>query len=530
MATSARSATRRRVIRRLAIAAIAGAVIAVTIGLGAHNAFWVAFLGAAGIVAGLALAPRPSRLTEMPEWELAGGAPGVRVHVESITRSALNSASVQPTSVTARVTPADDTSYRTTWITSMTKSYTDAVLSSGGGKLLPESVPPRPTGGRRSSTPQFADYPGRWALIYPAVTVGVCAAVLFGVPTDVWRVDAKLPSASTFGGGSHSDDGGGRTTDNAAESLDARLKAMIGKMRAIAPATVATTLSVRLTDSGSDYGSFYDPGTGQEISLYRTSDGDFAEPQRRATTQRDDDAFDLTPFTATKIDSIVAAMKMQLAKAGVSATAGTVEFRRTSTASSVGVLKVSFDTDVGVPSTEMQAHADGTVAEYFNPGDFPTSFRVAREALVSQRVPLNSPVLERFEVRGTAPATPTMYAGSIQSSGGVYIQYRSTASSGSVAVVPGQFPQVQRWSGRSGPPEHGFSFGDLGAPIFESVRTQAMQRGGIKAFDRDAIDIEAVDDTAYDVPPPFIRVSMSKSDAASGRYSMTAKFLLSDYH
>ncbi|GAB20047.1 hypothetical protein GOEFS_105_00580 [Gordonia effusa NBRC 100432] len=435
MAMFPRFSTRRRVTVRLLTAVTSGVIIAVSIGLGAHNPVWVAILGGCGIVAGLAISPRPSRLTEVRQWELAGSAPGTRVQVESVTRSAINATSVQPTSVTATVTPAGDVSYRTTWITAMNKSFADSLLSSGDAKLLPVSVPPRPARGRRTTTPQFSNYPGAWAVIYPAVTLVVCAIVLFGVPATAWQVNVSLPSISTSG----SESPGESSSTASDRNLNSRLRALIDKMRTIAPTTVRTALSIRLGESGSDYADFYDPDTGQQISLYRQSDGEFSEPTRRASQSRDDDTFDPNQFLTTDLAAVVTTTEDALARAARPTTVDDIAITKPYDYEKP-LISVSFeDSDID----DMEADANGVVAEYFDPGDFATSFRIARDALIAQRLPLSMKIFDRFEIRGTAPSTPIMFAGSIQNSGGVLLDFTTTTRWGDIALRPGQFPRVR---------------------------------------------------------------------------------------
>ncbi|MFW0790814.1 hypothetical protein [Gordonia sp. CPCC 205333] len=521
MAMFPRFSTRRRVTIRLVVAAIAGVIIAVSIGLGAHNPLWVAILGGFGIVAGLAISPRPSRLTEMQHWELAGSAPGTRVQVESVTRSAINATSVQPTSVTATITPTGDVSYWTTWITAMNKSFAESLLSTGNAKILPVSVPPRPARRRRAKPPQFGDYPGAWAVIYPAVTLVVCAVVLFGVPATAWHVTVSLPSVSS---GSDSLDDTSRTA--ADRNLNSRLRALVDEIRTIAPTTVRTALNIRLGETGSDYADFYDPDTGQQISLYRQSDGEFSEPTRRATQSRDDDTFDPAQFLNTDLAAVVTTTQDALARAGKPTTVDDIAITKPYDYEKP-LISISFeDSDID----DMEADADGKVAEYFEPADFATSFRIARDALIAQRLPLSMKIFDRFEIRGTAPSTPIMFAGAIQNSGGVLIDFTTTTRWGDVALRPGQFPRVSNHLAARQLPTGGFSFDQLNSTVFDSIRAQAMARGNVKSFDRNAIDIEATNSSSSDADPPFIRVKMSKAEAASGRYSMAGIFLLAGYY
>lgn len=518
---------RRRVASRLLIAVLAGLVLGACIGLGAHNAIWVAIVACVGIVGALAITPRPSRLTEIPQWELAGSSAGTRVRVDGVTRSSMNAASVQPTLVSGTVLPDDDVEYRASWTTSMTKSYADAVLSSGSAKLSPGSVPPRTD--RGASAPSFNTQPGKWALIYPGVTLLSCAALLFGVPASAWHINVSMPTAGISSNAGQRNDGVVAPTTKDKGSLDDRLHAIIERAQALQPGATRTALSIRLDKSGYDYADFFDTNTGEQLSLYRMSNGEWLEPKRASTTQREDDSFDLATFHNTGLGQIVQGMHTKLHASGVDGDFDGVKIDRPYRAPA-GIITTQFETDSIVNSVSMQARADGTIAEFFNPGDFTTSFRLAKAALIEARLPLNQPIFSRFEIRGTASTTPTMFAGSIQNSGGVLMDFATGSRSGSLAIVPGEFPELSEYRGGGSPDDAAISFNQVQPGVFESVRKQAMARGRVAAFDRNAIDIEAVSTSSYDVPPPFIRVEMSKSDAASGRYSMTGKFLLPDYH
>lgn len=514
MAMFVRFSARRRVAKRLLGATAAGLIIAVSIGLGAHNAVWVAVLGCFGIVAGLAVAPRPSRTAELPEWELAGSSPGTRVRVDSITRSAVNAESTQPTVVSGRIAPVDDADYRATWITSMSKSHTAMLINSGTAKLLPVSVPPR-----QGTPPRFGDHPGIWAVIYPAVTLAACAALLFGVPANVWHVDVPTPQWSS------DDDAADVQTNAADENLNTRLNAMVGEMSSLG----STALRIQFTDSG-DYGTFYNPDTGNQVSINRSADGKFGTRRESSSTQRDDDTFNSAAFAATDLTALVAAMQRRLERITGPTTLRTLELTR-SADSAEPIATATFEHTASSSRTfTVAARPDGTVAEYFNPGDFVKAFELARDALTAQQIPLTRPVITRFEIRGTAQATPIMYAGAIQNSGGVLIDYTTPTKRGDIVLVPGEFPEVRTTVGTFRPPDDGVTFTQLSPAVFNSVRAQAMSRGKVRAFDRDAVDIEAVDDDHYDVPAPFIRIVMSRSDAAAGRYSMTGKFLAPGYY
>ncbi|MBD0862701.1 hypothetical protein IA539_16005 [Gordonia sp. zg691] len=109
MTPTPRSTFRWRLIRTV----ISGVLVATGIGLGAFNAWWVAlFFGVPLVVAGLAVSPRPSRVSELPEFRRGVTADASRVEVEALTRSSLDAGDLQPSMVTATISPPDDTPYR----------------------------------------------------------------------------------------------------------------------------------------------------------------------------------------------------------------------------------------------------------------------------------------------------------------------------------------------------------------------------------------------------------------------------------
>src|SRR5690349_8641657 len=133
-------------------AAVAGVVLAAGIGLGAYNPWWMAvFVAVPLIITGLLIAPRPTRLSGLTPFQ-----PGALEHyapaqIEALTRSSLSNDDMQPTLVTATLSPANDTSYRARWMTSMSRKDFQALIDRPRTALAPETLPPREAG----RTPDF---------------------------------------------------------------------------------------------------------------------------------------------------------------------------------------------------------------------------------------------------------------------------------------------------------------------------------------------------------------------------------------
>lgn len=134
---------------------------------------------------------------------------------------------------------------------------------------------------------------------------------------------------------------------------------------------------------------------------------------------------------------------------------------------------------------------DGTVGEIFDPADFIVSFDKAREALALAGIAPSDRVLTNFEIRGTHRATPTAHASELQSSGGVLLEFDTGDRSGQIVIVPGALPTVIDNSYHGG--SHTFAFDDIERGAFEFVRAQAMQRGALEPYEREAVEIWLVD-------------------------------------
>ncbi len=112
----------KRTVARVGQAGAAGVLIALGIGLGAYNSWWVALLASLPlIVGGVALMPRPSRVSELDPFAEHTLGEMVPVRVDALTRSSLAEDDLQPTLVTATISPPHDTAYQARWITSMSR-------------------------------------------------------------------------------------------------------------------------------------------------------------------------------------------------------------------------------------------------------------------------------------------------------------------------------------------------------------------------------------------------------------------------
>ncbi|OHV05278.1 hypothetical protein [Mycobacterium talmoniae] len=490
-------------------AGVAGALIAAGIGLGAYNAWWVALCIAVPLViAGLLVAPRPSRLSELPVFRPATGAPSAPIRVDALTRSSLATADLQPTLVTATISPPNDTAYQARWIASMSRgdfrSLTDSPLTA----LPPDRLPPRAP----NRTPDFADQPGKWAVIYPGITVVATLAVLFGVG-DAWHVSISLPSAPAVHRPAE--------TDKKATDLDARRDAMVRAVTAkLGPTAPENLLDLRFTDSGSDYGTVFNPANGDATTVYISSSGDVyttAVPN----TLRKTSTFAADDLASTSLTAVADKMAQQFRSAGKENRLETLEIKRSGPEQPI-MLTGTFSGPNTFPfSRTIDARPDGTIAELFDPSDFAVSFRRAREALQSAGIAPSDRVVTTLQIRGITENTPNLHASEIQNSGGVLVEFESDDRSGSIVIVPGHFPEI---TDRSGSASDGFAFDDVSPATFDSVRAQAMQRGSLEPYESRAVDIE-MSDPRTDRFGLAIRIELAGVDAAAGTYSPTGEFL-----
>ncbi|MGH7290688.1 MAG: hypothetical protein ACREJT_05735, partial [Myxococcota bacterium] len=456
---------------RVAQAGAAGVLIALGIGLGAYNAWWVALLISIPlIVAGFVITPRASRISELGAFEYVTPPPqSVPIRVDALTRSSLTDDDLQPTLVTATIHPPNDTAYQARWITSMLRDQFQSLTDNPVTALPPKRLPPRDA----TSTPGFGDQPGKWAVIYPVVTILVALTVLFGVG-NAWHI--SIPTTST--------PAAPRAVDTGHRSKDMNLNARRdGMIRAITeqfgPAAANNLLDLRFTGSGSDYGTVLDPTNGDATIVYLNNNADaFTTPS--AQVQRKDSTFTAGDIASTDLTAIADKMVQQVESAGRLGDLDTLEIQRSGPGAPL-ILTGTF----GIKTID--ALPDGTVGEIFDPADFTVSFQRARDALTLAGIAPSDRVLTNFEIRGTHRATPIAHAGELQTSGGVLFEFQTDDRAGQIIVVPGELPEVTDESPHWRPQT--FAFDDVSQEAFESVRAQAMQRGALEPYEREAVEI-----------------------------------------
>ncbi|WKG05758.1 hypothetical protein [Mycolicibacterium sp. HK-90] len=481
-------------------AGAAGALIGIGIGLGAYNAWWVAVLVSIPlIVAGVAIAPRPSRTSELAVFEGRAYPQAVPVRVDALVRSSLADDDLQPTLVSARISPPHDTDYQARWIASMSRGNFRSLTENPVTALPPDQLPERGASG----TQGFDEHPGTRAALYPVVTMLVTLAVLFGVG-EAWHVSFDRPASP--------EPRADTATKSKSMNLNARRDGMI---RAIAeqfgPAATNNLLDLRFTGSGSDYGTVLDPTNGDTTIVYINNGGDaFTTPSTQV--RRKDSTFLATEIASTDLDAIAEKMAQNADAAG---RRGDFEIKRSGPGAPV-ILTGRFG------GKSINGLPDGTVGEVFDPADFPVSFERAREALALAGIAPSDRVLTNFEIRGTHRATPTAHASAVQTRGGVLLEFDTGERSGEIVVVPGELPEVTDKSYHSGAQR--FAFDDIDLEAFESVRTQAMQRGVLEPYEREAVDIWMTD-REIDQHRLAIRIELAGVDAATGTYSVSGEFL-----
>lgn len=498
---------------RLIRAALAAVLIACGIGLGAHNAWWVALaFGVPLIVVGWLLVPRASRTSELRVFGRGETARSVPISVSALTRSTATAIDTQPTLVTATIAPPDDTAYEARWLTAMSRSDLASLVEHPDTRIPSDALPHRDP----AATPEFDDKPGPAAFWYPAITIVVAAAVLFGVSPETWTIDTH-GFTSAFGG---------KPTNDPAD-VQRRVTDLVDHISAMGSQAAGHVLQIGIEQSGADRAMIYDPETGQAISVWRSSVGsDWQEPTRSSTPLRTGDSFPVTEIADTDVATMIEGMRRELEGAPTHVDPTFVGLTVKRPGRGRPVLFTGGFGDGSIADADIEARPDGTIAEFFEPGDFDASFRIMRAAMGDVGLPTGQPNLRRFEIRGIADNTPVMYAGTIQNSGGVLIEFQSPGHSGTVAVVPGQFPEVYE-SPTGGPGD--FSFDEVSPAVFEKVRADAMRRGNVDAFDRNAVDIQMW--TVFQPDnKPVIMVEMAREDASAGTYSPTGDLIEAGVH
>lgn len=499
----------KRTVVHVGQAGAAGALIAAGIGLGAYNAWWVALLVSIPlIVAGLAIAPRPSQLSELEAFEHGVPPRLVPVRVDALTRSSRTDDDLQPTLVTATISPPHDTAYQARWIASTSRDNFRLLTDNPVTALSPDRLPPRHAG-HAGRTPEFDDNPGKRAAVYPVVTILVALTALFGVG-DAWHVSIGSPAASPAP----------RAVDTGDDSKHMNLNARRdGMLRAITehfgPAAANNLLDLRFTDSGSDYGTVLDPTNGDATILYINNAGD-AFPTPSAQVLRKDSTFTASDIASSDLTAIADEMAQRAGRPGAR---GTLQIKRSGPGAPVLVTGTFGGTTIDAPP-------DGTVGEIFNPADFAVSFQKARQALALAGIAPSDQVLTNVAIRGSHRATPNAHASEIQTNGGVLLEFQTGDRSGRIVVAPGELPEVvdeTDHSARHRGPQT-FAFDDVSQEVFEFVRAQAMQRGALEPYESEAVHIWMTD-REIDQFRLAIRIELAGVAAATGTYSVTGEFL-----
>ncbi|GAB90489.1 hypothetical protein [Gordonia rhizosphera] len=301
--------------------------------------------------------------------------------------------------------------------------------------------------------------------------------------------------------------------------LASRTRDVLTHIVGIGPTASDNILTISLDDDGTSRAEVYDPTSGQALSLWKYGGRGWQDPRRTPTVKRRPDTFRADEIAGTDVTAMATTMQSRLGPAGEDL--DLTDFAINRPVRGHPVALVGGFGDSGIPDIHIAGRPDGTVADFFDPGDFDTSFRLARAALAEANLAADRDNLRRFEIRGTAPNTPTMYAGRIQSSGGVLIEYTEPGRSGTVTVVPGEFPEVAEYPGTS---QGSFSFDDVSPEVFEAVREEAMARGGVDAFDREAVDIQMTSIFQTD-GRPVIQVELAGESASAGAYSVDGEFV-----
>lgn len=487
---------------RVVRAGVSGVVIGIGVGVGAYNAWWLALcLSVPLVMVGLWVAPRPSRVSDLDAFEPGPREHAVPIRVDALTRSSLTDEDLQPTLVTATVSPPHDTEYRARWIAPMSSAQFRSLTASPATALAPDRLPPRDG----SRAPDFGDQPGGWTVVYPVVTILVALSVLLGVG-DAWHISFDRPAAPAPPA-----DG----TTAKAMDLNSRRD---GMLRAITeqfgPAAANNLLDLRFTGSGSDYGTVLDPTNGDTTIVYVNNGGDaFTTPS--AQVRRKDSTFLASDIASTDLTAITEKMAQHAESASAPRDLDTLQIKR----SGPGAPLIITGTFGG---KTINALPDGTVGEVFDPADFAVSFQRARDALARAGIATSDPVLTNFEIRGTHRATPIAHASELQISGGVLLEFQTGDRSGQIVIVPGELPEITDGSRHSR--QQTFSFDDIALDVFESVRAQAMQRGDLEPYERQAVEIWMTD-REIDPYRLAIRIELAGVAAAAGTYSVTGEFL-----
>ncbi|MDV7137031.1 hypothetical protein [Williamsia muralis] len=506
-------------------AAVAGAVLGCAVGLGAYNSWLVSLLvGVPLVVTALVISPRPRRIDGM--LKAGQSRKQIPVTIEALTRSSLDASDVQPTLVTATISPPNDTDYRTRWLTAMPKPVAATVLQDADTTLPSALIPPRPdtslsydVGIAPGKATEFGNHPPKSTLLQPLITLLVAIALFVGVG-DGWHISVSLPDTG-FGTTADGD------SDGSKRSAQERVDGMLAKIGTLDPSAATNILSLSLGRYGSDNISLLDSQTGETINLnYSESSGDWGRASRSTTPLRSGRTFRADEISRMSFTTIVDQMKAALPE-------NVRSFESMAIARSEDdqpVLATGTFHEVGEDApnqtASIQANTDGAVATWYQPGDFETSFTLAREAMNSFGIPTDQPIVNRFEIRGNLPSTPTVRAGDIQNSGGFLIDFTDRNVDARVVQAPGSFPQLlvtgKNTNGRL--PAGSVAFRDISSATFKTVREDYMRRHGVDVFDRDAVDIQTSYEYAQDDYQTVIMIAM-RPQAITDYYSAQGVFV-----
>ncbi|WP_207838398.1 hypothetical protein [Williamsia soli] len=499
---------------------VAGVLLGCAVGLGAYNHWGLALgLGVPLAIATVFVAPRPRRI----DGALQGGhsSQQIPVTVEALTRSSLDAANVQPTLVTATISPPNDTEYRTRWLSAMPKGMVANLLSDADNRLPASFIPPRPpeslpyqSGGKPVPEPEFGDNPATSTLLYPVIIVAVAAALFLGVGGG-WHFSVSLPSTGSVS----------FTGDGPSDNREERMAALIEHVSTLGPTASSNVLSLELEENGSDRAYVLDPATGESLNVwYSESSDEWYEPSRSSTPFRSAKTFTLGEVAGMPLNAITDAMAAALP--AESRDFQSLKIERADNDQPV-LVTANFGEDYENEET-IQADTSGKVAAWFQPGDFDAAFAQAALAIGETGLPASAPLFTRFEIRGTDSGTPTMRAGTIQNSGGVLMDFSDLTRNGSLAIVPGSFPVVRSTETRSRDYTDGaVAFDDISAQTFDAVRDDAMRRHSVDAFDRNRVDIQTSSTYVVDRYQTVIMVEVGP-DSPIDYYTVDGRFIESD--
>lgn len=498
-------------------AVVAGALLGCAVGLGAYN-HWVMALvvGVPLAIAAVFVAPRPLRIDGLLQ---GGHSPqAIPITVEALTRSSLDASNVQPTLVTATISPPNDTEYRTRWLSAMPKGMVANLLQDADTRLPSSFVPPRPAtpmsyeaGGKPIPEPEFGDNPAKSTLIYPVGIVAVAAALFFGVGTG-WHISVSMPSTgiSSFG-----DDG---PSDNVQDRMDA----LMNRVSQISPSAAGNVLSLELEEGGNDRAAVYEPATGESLNIYYSETSDeWYEPARSSTPYRSAKTFTLPDVAGMQLNAIVDRMRGTLPPESQKFQSMKIERADNDRpVLATAVFGETYDDEATI-----QADTTGKIAPWFQPGDFGVAMEQAAATIEEAGLSSSEPIFTRFEIRGTDSGTPTMRAGNIQNSGGILMDFTEPNRYGSLTIVPGFFGELTTTENSGSDYTDGaVAFSSLSAELFDKVRDDAIRRNGVEAFDRNRVDIQTSNTYLLDEYQTVIMIQVGPN-SPTDHYTLDGRFL-----